>query len=119
MKKAAILAILMMSCNLRVIDDLPSRTVTFWADNEDFRVCDFEGATITVDGVGYGSIAKQPGSTADITLDVWLTQDVHAYVVYSAENPYKPSRRHVWTGEIPRSGDDHEVHLCCGGSCKL
>jgi len=119
MKKAALIAILMMSCDLGTIDDPPERKVTIWADTEDFRVCDFEGATVTVDGVGVGSIAINEGSSEDVTLEVWLNQDLHAYVAYSVENPYKPSRRHVWAGEIPRGGDDYEIHICCGRSCEI
>jgi len=113
MKKAALIAILMMSCDLGTIDDPPERKVTIWADTEDFRVCDFEGATVTVDGVGVGSIAINEGSSEDVTLDVWVTQDVHAYVAYSSD------REHVWAGEIPAGPDSDEVHICCGRSCEI
>ena len=113
MKKAALIAILMMSCDLGTIDELPDRKVVFWADNVDFDACEMEGATVTVDGLGKGSIAKQPGFARMVTLDVWLNQEAHAYVAYSV------NRGRVWTGEIPRGGDDYEIHICCGRSCEL
>ncbi len=113
MKKAALIAILMMSCDLGTIDSLPDRKVVFWADTYDFQTCGIEGVTITVDGVGRGSIAINEGSPEDVTLDVWVTQEAHAYAAYS------PDHEHVWAGEIPTGAQREEVHICCGGSCEL
>ena len=117
MKRAALIAILMMSCDIGTIDDLPDRKVMFWADNVDFDACGMEGVTVTVDGLGKGSIAKQLGFARMVTLDVWLDQKVHAYVVYSVALPGR--ERQVWAGEIPRGGGDYEIHICCGRSCEL
>ncbi len=117
MKKAALIAILMMSCDIGTIDDLPDRKVVFWADSVDFDECGMEGVTVTVGGESKGSIAKQLGFARMVTLDVWLNQEAHAYRVYSVDSEGRMDR--VWTGEIPRGGGDYEIHICCGRSCEL